>query len=69
MTRRPTNLAASIRQRLLDRSRTRGEDHQILLVRYALERLLARLAASPSGSTVVWSMSGSAMRFIPDPNW
>ncbi|RKZ15882.1 nucleotidyl transferase AbiEii/AbiGii toxin family protein [bacterium] len=47
MTGRPTNLAASIRQRLLDRSRTRGEDHQILLVRYALERLLARLAASP----------------------
>lgn len=47
MSRERGNLAASVRQRLLDRSRARGEVHQILLVRYALERLLARLAASP----------------------
>lgn len=46
MTGKRADLAASIRQRLLDRSRERGEDHQVLLTRYGLERLLARLAAS-----------------------
>lgn len=36
----PTNLPASIRQRLLNLSRERGEDFQIVLTRYAVERLL-----------------------------
>jgi predicted nucleotidyltransferase component of viral defense system len=40
------NLAASIRQRLLDRARARGEDFQLLLDRYAVERLLYRLSIS-----------------------
>ena len=40
------NLAASIRQRLLDRGRARGEDFQLLLDRYAVERLLYRLSIS-----------------------
>lgn len=40
------NLAASIRQRLLDRARARGEDLQLLLDRYAVERLLYRLSIS-----------------------
>ena len=39
--------AASIRQRLLDRARTRGEDFQLVLDRYAVERLLYRLSVSP----------------------
>ncbi len=38
--------AASARQRLLSRSRRRGEDYQVLLVRYALERLVYRLSVS-----------------------
>lgn len=37
---------ASIRQRLLDRARARGEDFQLVLDRYAVERLLYRLSQS-----------------------
>lgn len=40
------NIAASIRQRLLNLARERGEDFQQILVNYALERLLYRLAQS-----------------------
>jgi hypothetical protein len=40
------NVAASVRQRLLNLSRSTGEDFQLLLTRYAIERLLYRLAAS-----------------------
>ncbi|MCB9897560.1 MAG: nucleotidyl transferase AbiEii/AbiGii toxin family protein [Planctomycetes bacterium] len=46
MSRERVDVAASIRQRLLDLSRGLGEDHQAVLTRFALERLLARLAAS-----------------------
>lgn len=42
----PTNLAASIRQRLLNLARTRNEDFQYVLTRYAMERLLYRLGQS-----------------------
>jgi hypothetical protein len=41
------NRVASIRQRLLDRARSRGEDFQLLLDRFAVERLLYRLSISP----------------------
>ena len=40
------NLAASVRQRLLNRARERREDFNYLLTRYANERLLFRLAES-----------------------
>ena len=41
------NVAASVRHRLLERSRQRGEDFQFVLSRYASERLLYRLSVSP----------------------
>ena len=41
-----SNVAASVRQRLLNRARSEGEDFQRLLVRYALERLLYRITVS-----------------------
>lgn len=44
--RRPRDLPASIRQRLLDLSRERHEDFQAVLDRYAVERLLYRLSVS-----------------------
>ncbi|MEI7705705.1 MAG: nucleotidyl transferase AbiEii/AbiGii toxin family protein [Deltaproteobacteria bacterium] len=47
MKRQPTNIPASVRQRLLDLSGRRGEDFQSILVRFANERLLYRLATSP----------------------
>jgi predicted nucleotidyltransferase component of viral defense system len=47
MSRRsPVNLAASIRQRLQNRARERGEDFQRTLTQYAIERLLYRLGRS-----------------------
>jgi predicted nucleotidyltransferase component of viral defense system len=44
--RQPTNLPASIRQRLLNLSRDRGGDFNLTLTRYGTERLLYRLSQS-----------------------
>ena len=41
-----TNLAASVLARLLNLAKQRGDDYNLLLNRYALERLLCRVAAS-----------------------
>ena len=41
-----SNLAASVRQQLLNRAQKDGEDFQLLLTRYANERLLYRLSQS-----------------------
>jgi predicted nucleotidyltransferase component of viral defense system len=43
---RKKNPAASVRQRLLDLSKTTGEDFQLVLTRYAVERFLYRLGES-----------------------
>jgi predicted nucleotidyltransferase component of viral defense system len=43
---KPGNISASVRQRLLDLSRERGEDFQLILTWYAAERFLYRLALS-----------------------
>jgi hypothetical protein len=43
---RPKDVAASVRQRLLNISREQKEDFQLVLIRYALERLLFRLSQS-----------------------
>lgn len=54
MTRRPLrNVAASVRTRLLNRARTKGEDFQFLLQRYAAERFLHRLGESAYRSRLV----------------
>ena len=47
------NVGASVRARLLRLAGARGEDVQQLLVRYAHERLLYRLAESPHGASFV----------------
>ena len=46
MTKRRTNLAASVRQRLLNLAQERNEEFQQVITRFALERLLYRLASS-----------------------
>jgi hypothetical protein len=46
MTRVPQNMSASVRQRLLNLSRERGEEFQNVLTRFALERLVYRLSCS-----------------------
>lgn len=42
----PTNVAASVKQRLLNRARTQKEDFNPLLTKYALERVLYRISQS-----------------------
>jgi predicted nucleotidyltransferase component of viral defense system len=42
----PRDLVASVRQRLMNLSHERGEDFQIILTRYGIERLLYRLTQS-----------------------
>ena len=39
----PKNVAHSVRDRLLKLAKSRGEDFNFVLVRYALERLLYRI--------------------------
>jgi predicted nucleotidyltransferase component of viral defense system len=46
MPKGPSNVAASVRQRLLNRAHERGEDFQLVLIRYTVERLLYRLSLS-----------------------
>ena len=44
---RARNVGASVRQRLLNLAHARGQPMELLLTRYALERLLYRLSLSP----------------------
>jgi hypothetical protein len=53
------NLPASVRQRLLNLSRERGEDFNFTLTQYANERLLYRLACSPHRDQFV--LKGAAL--------
>jgi hypothetical protein len=46
VTQNPTNIAASVRQRLLNLAKARNEEFQQVLTRFALERLLYRLTLS-----------------------
>jgi len=46
MSKPVTNVAASVRQRLLNLARDRNEDFGLLLTKYALERLLFRISRS-----------------------
>jgi len=43
----PTNISASVKARLQNVAATRGEDFNLLLLRYGIERLLFRLSQSP----------------------
>ena len=58
-SRQPRNMAASVRQRLMNLSRERGEEFQLVLTRYGLERLLYRLAQSPHAEQFV--LKGAAL--------
>jgi len=42
----PKNMGASVRARLTDKARTRGDNVQLVLLRFAIERLIYRLAQS-----------------------
>ncbi len=59
MTKAPTNIGASVRARLLKLSKERREDYQLLLARYANERLLHRLSTSSHATGFV--LKGAAL--------
>lgn len=48
-----TNIAASVKQRLLNTARTSGQDFQALLIAYALERILYRLSQTEHRETYI----------------
>ena len=52
-SRQPRNLAASVRQRLLNLAKERQEDFQLVLTRYGLERTMYRLSRSKHRSQFV----------------
>lgn len=47
------NVPASVRARLTDFARKRGDEFQLVLTRYAIERFLYRLSVSPHGDGFV----------------
>lgn len=49
-----TGLAASIHARLLNRAKARGEEFNLVLTRYALERFLYRLSLVPPAREAYW---------------
>ena len=53
MTKEIKNVAASVRQRLLNLARGRNEDFGLVLTKYALERLLYRISQSPYKATFI----------------
>lgn len=59
MKKPPTDVGASVRARLLGLAREQGEDFQLLLTRYANERLLFRLSAS--GHAQQFVLKGAAL--------
>jgi predicted nucleotidyltransferase component of viral defense system len=50
---RTRNLTASVRHRLLELAKKQGEEFQLVLTRYVIERLLYRLSRSEHGSQFV----------------
>lgn len=57
--RKPTNIAASVRQRLMNLAKERGEDFQYVLTRFGLERLLYRISQSEHADAFV--LKGAAL--------
>lgn len=60
----PANLAASVRQRLFSLAKTRGEELQLLLARYGVERLLYRLSRTESREHFV--LKGAVLFYVWD---
>lgn len=67
MAREKKNVGASVRARLLERARTEKSDFQILLTRYALERLLYRLSVSEHRETFILKGAMLFATWVEDP--
>jgi hypothetical protein len=58
----PADLPASVRQRLLNLARSRGEELQTVLTRYGVERLLYRLGRS--GAKERFVLKGAVLFYV-----
>jgi hypothetical protein len=67
MAREPRNVGASVRARLPARSRAERSDFQILLTRYALERLLYRLSVSEHRDRFILKRATLFVTWVADP--
>ncbi|HEX9198019.1 MAG TPA: nucleotidyl transferase AbiEii/AbiGii toxin family protein [Acidobacteriaceae bacterium] len=67
MPREVRNIGASVRAKLLARARAGNTDYQILLTRYALERLLYRLSVSAHRDRFVLKGALLFVTWIADP--
>lgn len=67
MPRDTRNIGASVRARLLARSRSEKTDYQLLLTRYALERLLYRLSSSEHRERFVLKGALLFVTWVADP--
>ncbi len=61
----PKNMAASIRYRLLNRSREEKQEFQLVLTRYALERRVFRLSLSSYADKFV--LKGAMLFYVWNP--
>jgi hypothetical protein len=59
------NVAASVRQRLLNRAREDNQEFQLVLTRYALERLVVRLSLSSYAEKFV--LKGAMLFYVWNP--
>ena len=62
-----TNVAASIRSRLLNRARDEGTEFELFLVRYACERFLYRLGASEIRDRCILKGASLLSLWMEDP--
>src|SRR5580704_8798964 len=67
MSREVRNVGASVRDRFLARARAEKTDYQILLTRYALERLLYRLSVSAHRDGFVLKGAMLFVTWLKDP--
>ena len=67
MPREPRNISASVRAQLLDRARAERSNFQILLTRYALERLLYRLSVSVHRERFILKGAMLFVTWVADP--
>lgn len=68
MARQVRNLGASVRARLLTLSKAEGQSFDLVLTRFALERLLFRLSRSPHADRFVLKGAMLMMSWFDDPH-
>jgi predicted nucleotidyltransferase component of viral defense system len=67
MARETRNVGASVRARLLERAHAERSDFQILLIRYAIERLLYRLSVSQHQDRFILKGAMLLATWVPNP--